>query len=126
MKNLLKYILLCILALAFYDGDKDDSSSGESNLISELRIEHIIEEETFLSSPRTDICPPRQVSTLSVPRVQTSSRHDSSNRHNSEFVKFGKSISSGYNYISHNTTLIQYSPFIDPGHKLIRLCRFII
>ena len=34
MKNLLKYILLCILALAFYDGDKDDSSSGESNLMS--------------------------------------------------------------------------------------------
>ena len=126
MKKLLKYILISILALVFYDDAKDDSSYREYNLISELHIEHFLEQETFVSSPRTDICPPRQVSTLSVPRVQSSSRHDSSNRHNSEFVKFGKSISSGYNYISHNTTLIQYSPFIDPGHKLIRLCRFII
>ena len=126
MKNLLKYILLCILALAFYDSDKDDSSSGESNLISELQIEHIIEEETFLSSPRTDICLPRQVSTLSVPRVQTSSRHDSSNRHNSGSVIFSRTILSGCNYIAQNRTLTQYSPFADPGHILVSLCKLII
>ena len=126
MKNWLKYILISILGLVFYDGAKDDSSSGEYNLISELQIEQILEQETFVSSPRTDICPPRQVSTLSVPRVQTSSRHDSSNRNNSEFVKFGKTISSGFNYICQNKTLIQHSPSMDPGHKLVSLCRFII
>lgn len=126
MKNWLKYILISILGLVFYDGAKDDSSSGEYNLISELQIEQILEQETFVSSPRTDICLPRQVSTLSVPRVQSSSRHDSSSRNSSEFVKFGKSISAGFNYIAQNKTLIQYSPSMDPGHKLVSLCRFII
>ena len=126
MKNLLKYILISILALAFYDGAKDDSSSREYNLISELQIEQIVEQETFVSSPRTDICPPRQVSSPSAPRVQSSSRHDSSSRNNAEFVKFGKTISSGSIYIAQNKTLIQYSPSMDPGHKLVSLCRFII
>ena len=126
MKNLLKYILLSILAFAFYDSAKNESSSGEYNLLSELQVEHILEQETFVSSPQTDICPPRQVSTLNVPRAQTSSRHDNSNRHNSEFVKFGKTITTGCNYIAQNKTLIQHSPFMDPGHKLVSLCRFII
>lgn len=126
MKNWLKYILISILGLVFYDGAKDDSSYREYNLISELQIEQILEQETFVSSPRTDICPPRQVSTLSAPRVQSSSRHDSSSRNSSEFVKFGKSISAGFNYIAQNKTLIQYSPSMDPGHKLVSLCRFII
>ena len=126
MKNWLKYILIGILAFAFYGSVKDDSSSREYDFISELQIEHILEQETFVSSPRTDICPPRQVSTLSAPRVQSSSRHDSSSRYNPEFVKFGKAISSGYNYISQNNTLIQYSPSMDPGFKLVSLCRLII
>ena len=126
MKNLLKYILISILALAFCDGVKDGSSSIEYDLVSELQAEHIFEQDTFVSSPRTDICPPRQVSTFSVPRVQTSSRHDSSNRHGSEFVKSCKTTLSGCNYISRNKTLIQYSPYMDPDHKLVRLRRFII
>ena len=126
MKNWLKYILISILGLALYSSVEDDSSSREYNLISELQVEHILEQETFVSSPRTDICPPRQVSTMSVPRVQTSNRNDSPNRHNSEFVKFGKTISSGGNYIAQNKTLIQYSTSMDPGHKLVSLCRFII
>lgn len=126
MKNFLKYILISILALLFYDGVKNDSSCGEYDLIREFQVEHRFEQETLVSSPRTDICPPRQVSTLSVPRVQTNSRHDSSSRNISEFVKFGKTISSGCNYIAQNKTLIQYSPSMDPGHKLVSLCRFII
>ena len=126
MKNLLKYILITILGLALYSSSKEDSSSREYEIHNILQAENLLEQEAFVSSARTDICPPRPVSTLSVPRVQHSSRHDSSNRHNSEFAKFGKTISSGHNYIAHNTTLIQHSPFIDPGHKLTRLCRFII
>ena len=126
MKNLLKYILLSILAFAFHDSAKDVFSSEEYNLLSGLQIEHILEQETFVSSPQTDICLPRQASTLNVPRTQTSSRHDSSNRHNLEFIKFAKTITSGCNYFAQNKTLIQHSPFMDPGHKLVSLCRFII
>ena len=126
MKKLLKYILISILAFTFYDSTKDGSSSIEYNLLSDSRIEHILEQDTFVSSPQTDICPPCQVSTLNVPRVQTSSRHDGSNRHNSEFVKFGKTISSRCNYIAQNKTILQYSPFIDSDHKLVSLCRLII
>lgn len=126
MKKMLKYILLSVLAFAFYGSVKDDFSSGDDNLISGFLVEHILEQETFVSSPRTDICLPRQVSSLSVPRVQTSSRPESSNRHNQEFVKFSKSISAGCNYTARNKTLIQYSTFMAPGHKLVSLCRLII
>ena len=126
MKNALKYILISILALAFYSSAKGDSSAIEYDFLSELQVENILEQNTYVSSPRTDICPPRQASTLSVPRAQSSSRHDSSSRQNSEFVKFSKTISSGCHYITQNKTLIQYSPLMDPGHKLVSLRRFII
>lgn len=126
MKNLLKYILISILALLFYDGGKDELSSRQREYISELQIETLQDLDSFQSSQRSDVCPPRQVSTLSVPRVQTRSRHDSSNRYNSEFVKFGRIVSSGCNYIAQNKALIQYSPSMDPGLKLVSLCRLII
>ena len=126
MKNALKYILISILALAFYSSAKDGSSFAEYNFLSELQVENTLEQDTYVSSPQTDICPPRQVSTLSVPRAQSSSRHDSSSRQNAEFVRFCKTISTGCHYITQNKTLIQYSPLMDPGHKLVSLCRFII
>ena len=126
MKNLLKYILISILALLFYDGGKDELSSSQPEYLSELQVENVLEHDSFQSSPRTAVCPPRQVSSLSVPRVQASSRYDTSGRYNTEFVKFGKTISSGANYIAQNKILIQYSPSMDPGHKLVSLCRFII
>ena len=126
MKNCLKYILLSILALAFYNGAKGDLSYGEYDFFSEFQMEHVLEPDTYVSAPQNDICPPRQVSTLSVPRVQTGSRHDSSSRQNSDLVKSSKTISSGYNYITRNKILIQYSPLMDPGHRLDRFCRFII
>lgn len=125
MKKLLKYIFISILALAFFSSVKDYPSSGGS-VLSEIKAELVLEQDTFVSSSRTGFCPPRQTSTLSIPRVQNSSRHESSNRQNSEFVKSGKTITSGVNYIARNKTLIQYSPHVDPGHKLVSLCRFII
>ena len=47
-------------------------------------------------------------------------------RQNAEFVRFSKTISTGCHYITQNKTLTQYSPLMDPGHKLVSLCRFII
>ena len=126
MKKLLKYILLGILALVLYDSGKDDSPCKENFLHGEFPIENIIEEDTYLSSPQNDICLPRQISTLTVPRAQANGRHDNSNRQNQDFVKSCKVSSSKLNPLFQDNTLILYSSLTDPSHILVRLCRLII
>lgn len=101
MKNLLKYIFISILALAFFSSVKDDPSSGRS-VLSEIKAELVLEQDTFVSSSRTGFCPPRQTSTLSIPRVQNSSCHQEEHKHG-----IGQ-----YRRIEH----LQHSP--DPGSLL--------
>ena len=127
MKNLLKYILLSILALVLYDTGEETQLSEQYKYVSELQVESLLEIDTIESSSRTDFYPPRQLSSMGVPRVQsTSRRNDSPSRHNFEYVKSGKIISSGVKFIAQNKSSIQHSSFMDPGHKLVSLCRFII
>lgn len=127
MKNFLKYILAGILALVIHDSAREVYSSEEYHSLSESQIAFILDQEVFLSSPETDLCPPRQVSSISVPRVQNSvRRNDNSGRQNFEFIKSGKTVSAGTKYLIQNKLLFQHSPFLEPGHKLSSLCRFII
>ena len=126
MKNLLKYILICILALVFYDRGKEDMPSKQHEYFSELQEEQLTEEEVLQSSSKADICLPRQSSLQNATRVQNTGRHDSTNRFSSELVKFGRTISSSTNYIVQSKSRIQYSSFMDPGQKLVTLCRLII
>lgn len=129
MKNWLKYILLSILALVMYDSAKADSSSTEYDHFSDIPAEYIqfLEQDSFQASPRTIICPPRQVSSVGVPRVQNSGRrNDNSGRQNFEFIKAGRVTASGMNCISRNNSQIQYFSDMESGHILVRLCRFII
>lgn len=129
MKNFLKYILIGILALTFSDIVKDGVSCDEYvdlNMIQEEFI-HVLEQDTFQASSRNFICPPRQTSSLGVPRVQNSGRRqDNSGRYNFEFIRSGKIISARVNHITQGLPQIQYSTSLEPGHKLVSLCRFII
>lgn len=127
MKKLLKYIILSILALVLYDSAKDDSSYREYEVLSDFQVEHFLEDNTILSSPHTDFCLPRQSSTLNAPRVQNNGRkQDSSSRQNFEFIKSVKTIYSGLKYIVWNKSSDHYFTILEPGHKLVSLCRFII
>ena len=129
MKYLLKHILLIILALVYLNNAKDQSSSEGSGDFSEIYAEYIsvVEQDTFFSSPQTLLCPPRQVSSLAVSRVQNSGRrHDSSGRQNFEFLNSAKTIFSGLDHMARNKSSISYSAVMKPGNILVALCRFII
>ncbi len=127
MKNWLKYIIVCVLVLAFYDSDKDEASSGEYDFLSTSQVEHVLAQDSFSASCSVDICPPRPISSINIPRVQSSTRrHDSSGRQNADIIKYGKTIYSGLNYIAQNKFSIQYSTVMESEHKLASLCRFII
>ena len=80
-----------------------------------------------ITSPKTDICIPRQVSTVTVPRLQSNSnRHETSHRQNHEVVKSGKTINSILKYVVQKKSLIIHSSLMEPANKLVSLCRLII
>ena len=125
MKKLLKYILLCVVALVFYNGARADSYSEDISL-ADIQNE-ITAIDCFISSPQTDICVLRQVSTFTSVRLQSSSRRPNNFHHqNFECVKSGKIINAGIRYFVQRNTILTHSSLVEPSHTLIRLCRFII
>ena len=125
MKKLLKYILFSMIALAFYNGARADSYCDDISL-ADIQNE-ITAIDCFVSSPQTDICIPRQVSTFTSVRLQTSGRRpDNFQRQNFECVKSGKVINALIRYFVQRNTILTHSSLVEPSHTLIRLCRFII
>lgn len=126
MKNLLKYLLLSIIALAFYDSARGAYPCGQETVSANLPIE-IIEADTYISSPDYALSVPRQVSFANSARLQSSSRRqDSTQRQNTECVKSGKVINSGIRFVALRQSLFSHSSLTEPSHTLTRLCRFII
>ena len=127
MKNLLKYLLLSIVALAFYMGAKADLFAHEDVQEYNYASAYTTSLNVSITSPKTDICIPRQVSTVTVPRLQSNSnRHETSHRQNHEVVKSGKTINSILKYVVQKKSLIIHSSLMEPANKLVSLCRLII
>lgn len=127
MKNLLKYLLLSLVAMAFYMGDKSDLFAHEDVQEYDYASAYTTSLNVSITSPETDICIPRQVSTVTVPRLQSNSnRHDTSRRQNHEVVKSGKTINSILRYVVQKKSLIIHSSLMEPANKLVSLCRLII
>ena len=125
MKKLLKYILFCIVALAFYNGARTGSYTEDISL-ADIQNE-ITTIDCFVSSPQTDICIPRQVSIFTSVRLQTSSRRpDNFQPQNFDCVKSGKIVNAGIRYFVQRKSILAHSTLVEPSHTLIRLCRFII
>ena len=125
MKNLLKYLLLSLVALAFHMGAKDDLSAHED--IQDYASAYTASLNVSITAPTTDICLPRQVSTVSAPRLQSNSnRHETTHRQNFEVVKSGKTINATIRYVVQKQSLIIHSSLIEPANKLVSLCRLII
>lgn len=131
MKKWLKYLLVSIIALAFYDsaGEFFDSPSLHGEYTSSIC-------STTISNPETDICAPRQESSVTAPRpasnvsssrIQSNGRrYESNHRQNFEFVKSGKTINSGIRYVLQKQSIFNHSSLIEPASRLVCLCRFII
>ena len=127
MKKLLKYLLLSIVALAFHIGAKADLFAPEDIQEYDHASAYTTSLNVSITSPKTDICIPRQVSTVTVPRLQSNSnRHESSHRQNHEVVKSGKTINSILRYVVQKKSLIIHSTLMEPANKLVSLCRLII
>ena len=127
MKKLLKYLLLSMVALVFHMSAGDAFSIHEDINSCPAARECSAALNISISSPTADICIPRQVSTVSVPRLQSnSSRHETSHRQNFEVVKSGKTINSSLCYVVQKRSLIIHSSHMEPANKLVRLCKFII
>ena len=127
MKNLLKYLLLSIVTLAFHMGAKADLFAHEDVQEYDYASAYTTSLDVSITSPKTDICIPRQVSTVTVPRLQSNSnRHETSHRQNHEVVKSGKTINSILRYVIQKKSLITHSTLMEPANKLVSLCRLII
>ena len=127
MKKLLKYLLLSIVALAFYMGAKADLFTHEDVQEYNYASAYTTSLNVSITSPKTDICIPRQVSTVTVPRLQSNSnRHETSHRQNHEVVKSGRTINSILRFVVQKKSLIIHSSLMEPSNKLVSLCRFII
>lgn len=127
MKNLLKYLLLSIVALAFHMGAKADLFAHEDVQEYDCASGYTASLNVSITAPTTDICIPRQVSTVTVPRLQSNSnRHETGHRQNYEVVKSGKTINSCLRYCVQKKSLIIHSSLMEPANKLVSLCRLII
>jgi len=112
MKNLLKYLLLGLVALAFYMGAKDDLFAHEDVQDYDYASAYTTSLNVSITAPKTDVCIPRQASTISVPRLQSNS-----NRHE---------INSILRYVVQKQSLIIHLSLMESANKLVSLCRFII
>jgi hypothetical protein len=141
MKNWLKYLLVSIVALAFYNGAGEhlvaERCSSEA-IENTSGIENVYNSSvcTNLSSPDSDFCAPRPEPSVTAPRpapnvsssrMQSNGRrHESSSRQNFEIVKSGKTINSGIRYVLQKQSIFSHSTLIEPASRLVCLCRFII
>lgn len=124
MKRVLKYLILFIVAVAFFEApDRVDISE---HCVQDKMIENV-EISTFLSETDHDFCLPRQVSSSGLARLQSNTRrNDNIQRQSFEFVKSGKAINPNIIYFVQKITINTYSSLTDPAHLLACLGKLII
>lgn len=127
MKNLLKYIILGIVALAFYNGAEGGFSVNEEKFPIDFPNELSTIYNSSLSAPDSDLCQTRQVSSVSLPRLQNNSRRsETTSRQNVTFLKAGKTVNPGIRYIVQKQSILSHSSLIRPSDRLLYLGQLII
>lgn len=127
MKRLIKYLILFVAAVVFLEasGSTDISFHNGEEACADYIAEYGF--STTLSETEHDICLPRQISSASHARVQSSSRRTvSTQRHHLEFVKTGRIINAGIRYFIQKNSINIHSSLTDPSENLTRLGRLII
>ncbi|MBQ6689798.1 MAG: hypothetical protein IJN02_11290 [Bacteroidales bacterium] len=126
MRNLLKYILPIVIAVAFSNATGGFESSSRTAVSYSGTIKNVKFSE-FISTPYSQLDIPRQVS-LSFPiRVQSCARRPVSvHRPVFEFVKSGKALNTSVLYSVQRQSVILNTSVIEHAHKLVYLGKLII
>ncbi len=126
MKSLLKYLIVIIVAAAFWNR-ADGFVRTDSN--EKAAVHHIneIQADSSISASESEFCPPRQASFANTTRVQSTARRTNCVHRNSlEFIKCGKIINAGQRYFIQRKSTIGHSSLTEPAHKLLALGKLII
>ena len=126
MKRLLEYLLLIIMA-AVFNGSADSAvSSGLYEDMNDISIYDSVQ-QTNISAPESQLNLPRQTSIVNGPNAQYTVRRTSSAHRNSiEFAKSGKVVNARLRYFIQSQSFILHSSHVEPSHRLLYLCKFII
>jgi hypothetical protein len=126
MKRWLKYLLPLVVAVAFWNGKDNLLSTVPEEIISTQTICDAIC-DNVISTSKSELCLPRQVSYTSSSRVQTTARRTTGySRDNVEFTKSGKIINAGLRYFIQTKSILIHSSLVEPAHKLLYLGKLII
>ncbi|MBR2162241.1 MAG: hypothetical protein IJ954_00005 [Bacteroidales bacterium] len=126
MRNLLKYVLVFIVTAVFWGRAEGHGSAISANAETGF-FSHLILSQQSISSPDTECCVPRQVSSASTTNIQSSARRTSyPNRSNIEFAKSGKIINADIRFFIQRKSIITHSTLIEPAHRLLYLGKLII
>jgi hypothetical protein len=126
MKRWLKYLLPLVVAVAFWNGKDNLLSTVPEEIISTQTICDAIC-DNVISTSKSELCLPRQVSYTSSSRVQTTARRTTGySRDNVEFTKSGKIINAGLRYFIQTKSILIHSSLVEPARKLLYLGKLII
>ena len=126
MVILLKYLILSIFALSFNMDDNEDIFACKDIKDYYSTSAYTTSINISITTPKTDICIPRQISTFSVVRLQSnSSRHKTCHRHNNKVIRSVKTVNSITRHIVQKYSSIIHFSIMEPANKLVILHRLI-
>ena len=126
MKKIVKYLIIAIIAIAFFGGTNKSDSAIAENSIEDLTIEFVTTDTNF-SIFDSALHSSRQVSPVNTSSLQnTSQRANNGHRQNYTFIKAGKILNTGVINSIHNNSQTLYSYLTKPIHRLISFGKLII
>lgn len=126
MRKRLKYLLLMMVAFAFWNcNDNLLSTVSEEDFATQSLCESV--RDNIISSSESELCLPRQISYASQSRVQQNARRvNTYSKTGVEFTKSGKLINAGLRYFIQKKSIVLHSSLMEPSHKLLYLGILII
>ena len=126
MKKIVKYLIIAIIAIAFFGGTNKSDSAIAENSIEDLTIEFVTTDTNF-SIFDSALHSSRQVSPVNTSTLQnTSQRANNGHRQNYTFIKAGKILNTGVINSIYNNSQTYYSYLTKPTHRLISFGKLII
>ena len=127
MKNLLKYLLLGIIAMASYNGARKEISVNETDTLANFPNGYTLSYNSFLPLKEAGLCLPAQVTSANSFRLQNSSRrHEASHRQNFPFIHSCKTYNPAIRLIVQEQSSLSYSSLIMSSYRLHYLGQYII
>lgn len=127
MKNLLKYIVPIIMAIAFIDGLYQSDTTSLCNDWNSFASEADSSYFSSCTTANSDLSLPRQISSSNGLRLQTTGKRcNPLQKSCSEFIKAGKAVNSCIRYSTQEKSIIIRASYIKPAVRLIILCKLII